>query len=147
MPNLLSLLHTIHQLSEQLLDCLQQEKIALDENQYEALSSIAEQKQQLLDQLEPLDTERVALSADTPFNEYIASCGDQSLIRAWNHTREIIAKCQLQNETNGRLLNRQGQIHRDIIALLSGNRTQTEQTYDAHGSQGKSASLLNNIKA
>ncbi len=147
MPDLLSLLHSIHQLSEQLLECLQQEKAALDENQYEALSTITEQKQQLLNQLEPLDAQRIALSSEQSFNEFIASSGDQSLIRAWNHTRDIITRCQQQNETNGRLLNRQGQIHRDIIALLSGNRTETDQTYNAQGNQGKSASLLNNVKA
>lgn len=147
MPNLLSLLHRIHQLSEQLLDCLQQEKQALDSNQYETLNTVAEHKQGLLDQLEQLDAQRMHLSENKPFNEFIAGSGDPSLIRGWNLTRDIIARCQQQNEINGRLLNRQGQIHTDIIALLSGNRTQTDQTYNAQGSQSKSATLLNNVKA
>lgn len=147
MTHLLSLLQSIQQHSQQLKACLEQEKQALDDQQYDQLILISEKKQVLLEQLTDLETQRANLSPGVQFNEFIASSGNTTLIRQWNNTRGIIARCQQQNAINGRLLNRQQQVNQDLISLLSGRKRQTEQTYNAQGSQGSSTSLLGDIKA
>lgn len=147
MTALLSLLASIQQYSQQLHDCLIQEKQALDANQYEHLCELASEKQSLVDQLQALDKQRVANSPDADFNDFIANSNDPSLIKQWEHTQKIIRLCQQQNEVNGRLLYKRNKINQETIAILSGRDKQTAQTYDAQGGQINSSSMLDGIKA
>jgi len=147
MTALLSLLINIQQHSQQLFDCLKLEKLALDNNQLEKLNEISSQKQALLKQLEQLDKQRAASSADKNFNEFIANSNNQALIHQWQTTRQSIAACQQQNEINGRLLNKRSQINQDILSILTGRSQQADETYNAQGNQTSNASLLSGIKA
>lgn len=72
MNTLLSLLLSIQQHSQQLLDCLMLEKQALDNEQLERLNKLAGQKQALIDQLQDLDQQRAAISGKENFNQYIS---------------------------------------------------------------------------
>lgn len=147
MTALLSLLKSIQQHSQQLNDCLQLEKKALDANQYERLCELAIEKQSLLDQLQALDGQRATSVSDKDFNTFIANSNDQTLISQWGRTREIIRLCQQQNEVNGRLLYKRNKLNQETIAILSGRDKQTAQTYNAQGGQSNSNSMLDGIKA
>ena len=147
MSELLSLLQTIQQQSLELLDCLKHEKRVLDNNQLEKLNEISSQKQILLTQLNQLDKQRSARSADKNFNDFIANSNNPLLIKQWHTTRKAIQYCQQQNEVNGRLLYKRSQINQDVLSIITGHSLQTNETYDAQGSQTNSTSLFNGIKA
>lgn len=147
MNALLSLLQSIQQYSQQLHDCLQQEKQALDAKQYERLCELADEKQTLVDQLLQLDQQRSASFTGDNFNTFISNSHDQALIKQWEDTRESIRLSQQQNEVNGRLLKKRNQIIQETIAILSGRDKQTLETYDAQGEQANSNSMLDGIKA
>ena len=147
MTALLSLLQNIQKISQQLLDCLKHEKLALDNDQLEKLNDISNQKQILLEQLGQLDQQRAASSPDKNFNDFISSSNNQALINQWNSTRKHIADCQQQNEINGRLIVKRSQINQDILSVLSGRSEQGNETYNAKGNQTSSASLLGGVKA
>lgn len=147
MTALLSLLESIQQYSQQLHDCLIQEKQALDANQYERLCELASEKQSLVDQLQALDKQRAAISPEADFNNFIANSNDASLISQWEHTQQFIRLCQQQNEVNGRLLYKRNKLNQETIDILSGRDKQTAQTYDAQGGQVNSSSMLDGIKA
>ncbi len=147
MNELLSLLQTIHNHSQQLLGCLEDEKAALDQQDFSQLTQLCQNKQTLLDQLQSLDQQRQHYGQPQSFNRYIASCGDSRLIKQWNTTRGLIARCQQQNETNGRLMIRQQQIQQELIGMLSGKRFEKDTTYNSSGNQQRSSQLLGDIKA
>lgn len=147
MSYLLSLLKDIQKDSQQLFNCLQQEKQALDDNQLDKLNDIAAQKQALITHLSELDKQRIANSPTENFNQFIAETRDNVLIKQWKLTRESIANCQKQNEVNGRILNKRTLINKDILSLLTGRELPSETTYDAQGSQSNQSSILNGIKA
>jgi len=144
---LLSLLQNIQQHSTQLLDCLKQEKLALEENQLQQLTTISSQKQALLEQLDQLDKQRASTSSAKNFNKFIANSGNQALIKQWEITRQSIAQCQQQNEINGRLLQKKQQLSSEMLSLLGGDKETIPATYEADGSQQKSASILGNTQA
>jgi len=147
MNALLSLLQTIEHISQQLLDCLKQEKQALDDNQYGQLCELAVQKETIISQLNELDKQRAASCPDNNFNQFINSSNNQALISQWDNTRSVILSCQQQNEVNGRLLNRRNQYNQETIAILTGRNRTTDQTYNARGNQAGSGSLFNSVKA
>jgi len=147
MTALLSLLKNIQQHSQQLIDCLKQEKLALNENHLDKLNEISSEKQLLLDQLSQLDKQRAASSANENFNEFITNSNNQPLIKQWDLTRQTISECQQLNEINGRLINKRSQINQDILSILSGRNEQADETYNAKGSQSNQGSLLGGVKA
>ena len=147
MTALLSLLKNIQQQSLLLLECLKQEKLALDNNQLENLDSIASQKLPLLDKLEQLDKQRIANSVKDDFDDYINTSNNPALISQWQTTQLALSACRQQNEVNGRLIHKRSQINQDILSVLSGRDQTTDETYNAQGNQVASASLLNGIKA
>lgn len=147
MTPLLSLLKSIQQQGQQLHDCMLEEKQALGSQQYDQLASLTEKKQSLIKQLDQLEQQRNQHCPAQNFSEYIAQSGDAGLIRQWNNTRGIIARCQKQNEVNGRLLHRQQLIQQDLISLMTGRRPEQQDTYSADGNQRKHSQLLGDIKA
>lgn len=147
MNALLSLLQHIQKHSQLLLNCLDQEKQSLDNNQLEQLNEISAQKQDLVNQLQELDQQRSEHCPENDFNTFIANTNNQALINQWDATRKIIVSCQQQNEINGRLLIKRSEINKDILTILTGRNQAADQTYDAQGSQVKNTSLLNGIKA
>ncbi|MCW8934593.1 MAG: flagellar protein FlgN [Gammaproteobacteria bacterium] len=147
MTALLSLLKNIQNHSQQLIDCLQQEKLALNNNQLDKLNEISSEKQVLLDQLNQLDKQRAASSANENFNDFITNSNNQPLIKQWALTRQTISECRHLNEVNGRIINKRSQINQDIISILSGRNEQPDETYNAKGNQSAQASLLGGIEA
>lgn len=147
MTVLLSLLQNIQEHSQKLLECLALEKTMLDKNQLESLADISNKKQILLEQLNKLDTQRAAYSTEKNFNTFIVNTKDRLLMQQWKNTRQVITACQKQNEINGRLINKRSLINQDILAILSGRNQQSDNTYNAKGSQISSSSLFNGIKA
>lgn len=147
MTALLSLLQNIQNHSQQLLDCLKQEKQSLDNDQLEQLNEISAQKQVLINQLNKLDQQRTANCPDKDFNSFIANSNNSLLINQWDLTLKVISNCQHQNEINGRLLNKRSEINKDILTILTGRNQQADKTYDAQGNQTSNTSLLNGIKA
>ncbi len=159
---MLSLLQSIHEHSKELLKHLKQEKQALDKHDFEQLNQLANGKQSLLDKLQLLDTQRGKKfsdiliqdhkleknSPDDNFNAYIAETHNASLINQWAVTRKSIAECQQQNEINGRILRKQGQLNLEMLSILTGaNQQHSAQTYTADGLQTGSSSLFNGVKA
>lgn len=147
MTALLSLLQNIQQQSTLLLNCLKQEKLALNDNQLEKLTEISTQKLTLLEKLDQLDKQRIASSPDKNFNDFINSSKNSALIKQWQETRQCIAECQQQNEINGRLINKRSQINMDTLSIITGHGKREETTYNAQGNQSSQASLFNGIKA
>lgn len=147
MTYILSLLEKIQNNSQQLFDCLQQEKAALDENQLDKLNDISAQKQKLLTHLGELDKQRIANSSSENFNAFIANTHDKKLIHQWKQTRQAIANCQKQNDINGRLLNRRTQVNKEILSVISGRELFDDTTYNASGDQTQNTSLLSGVKA
>lgn len=147
MTALLSLLKNIQQQSQLLLECLKQEKLALDNNQLDDLNSIASQKLPLLEKLEQLDKQRIANSVESNFDDYINTRKDPALISQWQATRLALSACRQQNEVNGRLIHKRSQINQDILSVLSGRDQIADETYNAQGNQLASTSLLNGVKA
>jgi len=159
---MLSLLQSINTHSKALLTLLKQEKQALDHHNFEQLNQLASSKQNLLDKLQLLDTQREKKispphkqghkqkkqNSDESFTAYIASTHDSALINQWAITRKAIAQCQQQNEINGRILRKQSQLNLEMLSVLTGaNQQHSAQTYTADGVQSTHSSLFNGVKA
>ena len=147
MNTLLSLLQTIEQHSQTLLDCLKLEKKALEKNEFKQLNELTNKKQGMLDLLQQLDKQRATHSNGDDFNAYIANSKNQALITQWDKSRKLLTQCQQRNEVNGRLLNRYSQMNHDLLSMLTGNNQQSAQTYNAQGNQNTNTSLFDGVSA
>ncbi|HED36018.1 MAG TPA: flagellar protein FlgN [Gammaproteobacteria bacterium] len=159
---MLSLLQSIDKHSRELLTLLKQEKQALGSQDFEQLKQLANNKQTLLDKLQLLDAQRDKKfssllqqshtseknTSDENFNSYITSTHNTALINQWAVTQKSIAGCQQQNEINGQILRKQGQLNLEMLSILTGaNQQHPAQTYTADGTQPASSSLFNGVKA
>jgi len=132
---MLSLLQSINTHSKALLTLLKQEKQALDHHNFEQLNQLASSKQNLLDKLQLLDTQREKKispphkqghkqkkqNSDESFTAYIAST---------------------------RILRKQSQLNLEMLSVLTGaNQQHSAQTYTADGVQSTHSSLFNGVKA
>ena len=127
-----NLLENIETCSEQLHQCLRDEHDALCNNQYEVIMTLAEQKQSLVSRLDELDQQRLKLSEDMEFAQFLTH-SQPSLSNTWDRLREKILHCQHQNEVNGRLLNRRNQMAREMINIFTGRGIADETTYGPSG--------------
>jgi len=141
----LSQIQQLNQHSQQLLSCLQLEKQALDQQDYTALSTLAIDKQQFVDQLQHLHQQIQSTYASGTIDSAIANSNDRKLISLWDETQKTIRSCHQQNEVNGLLINRSSQINKDMLSILTGKK-EASSTYNAQGSQTGSNSLLNDIQ-
>lgn len=147
MTALLSLISTMHEYSQQLISCLNEEKNALDKQLYDELSVLAPKKQLIIDKLHNVEEQCIDICAGNDISKYIEESGENSLQTIWNSTQKLLQDCRKSNEVNGLLINRHSIINQDILTLLTGNQQQSGQTYNAQGSQTSSSSILNNIEA
>lgn len=147
METLLSLLKSIQHDSQQLLDCLNQEKKLLDSNQLDNLSSVSNKKQQLLMQLNQLDNRRSTFSNSANFNQFIARSKNAELISQWKVSRKIMSACKKQNNINGKIIARHQRLNQDILSIITGRNQTEDKIYNAKGTQTRRNSLLNEIKA
>lgn len=143
-----SILKDIDHSTGQLLNCLQDELKALNEKQYESLITIAQNKQQLVEQLEKLDIKRRQFDDSKNFSDYLLQQDTSGKLAAyWNLVRDKIKKCQQQNGVNGRLLQRYHRLSRDTMSLLCGKPLNNDATYGPNGLRLGQQSLLSDTQA
>ena len=147
MTALLSLISTMHEYSQQLISCLNEEKNALDKQSFDELSVLAPKKQLIIDKLHSVEQQCIDICAGNDISKYIEESGKRSLQTIWESTQKLLQDCRKSNEVNGLLINRHSTINQDMLTLLTGNQQQSGQTYNAQGSQKNSNSILNNIEA
>lgn len=147
MPELLSLISTMHEYSQNLIACLNKEKDALDTQDYDVLSELAPEKQIIIDQLHTIEQECISVCGGINISKYIDTTGKMSLKTIWDSTQKLLKDCRHKNEVNGLLINRHRHINKDMLMLLTGNQQQTGQTYNSKGNQTGNSSILNKIEA
>ncbi len=117
----------------QLLQALEFERVALDDNDADALDRAGSKKQQALLRLEQLDTERLQLqkelSSISPTQE-----------SKWAGVLNSLQRCQQLNLRNGGVVNQRLQQVRNALAVLTGN-TDDSKLY------GRSGELRANLRS
>jgi len=147
MTALLSLISTLHEHSQQLIACLNEEKNALDNQAYDELSALAPKKQLIIDKLNSIEQQCIDACSGNDINKHIKESGKRSLQTIWDSTQKLLQDCRKSNEINGLIINKQSIINQDVLTLLTGNQQQGGQTYNAQGNQTNNKSILNNIEA
>ena len=147
MTALLSLISALHEHSQQLIACLNEEKDALDNQAYDELSALAPKKQLIIDKLSSIEQQCIDACSGNDINKYIKESGKRSLQTIWDSTQKLLQDCRKSNEINGLIINKQSIINQDVLTLLTGNQQQGGQTYNAQGNQTNNNSILNNIEA
>lgn len=113
------------ELASVLAATLAAEKSALIGDSPQAVEERAAEKIRVLDALEKLEKERVALCA-SPANSGMAA----TAVERWRKLMELMAGCRNANEVNGHIIHvRQHQI-RQLIDIVRGGPS---VTYDPHG--------------
>src|SRR5579872_5336996 len=113
------------ELASVLRAALAAEKTALTGDSPQAVEDSAAEKIRVLDALEKLEKERVALCA-SPANSGIAA----TVVERWRKLMELMAGCRNANEVNGHIIHvRQHQI-RQLIDIVRGGPS---ITYDPQG--------------
>lgn len=136
------------ELSHKLVLCLDRENACLIARKYEQLMDIAEQKQQLVNELDLLDKQREGfVPAAGRFEHILETSGNAQLGKLWAGIQSNIRQCASKNEVNGRLLQRHSRLTRETMEILTGRRISSEKTYDARGRTTAQGSLLPNIEA
>ena len=114
------------ELAQVLSAALAAEKTALTGNSPQAIEDTAAEKIRVLQALEQIEKERVALCA-SPASPGIAA----TVVERWRKLLELMAGCRNANDVNGRIINvRQHQI-RQLIDIVRGGPSIT------YGPQGK----------
>ena len=113
------------ELASVLRAALAAEKTALTGDSPQAVEQSAAEKVRVLDALEKLEKERVAL-CESPANSGIAA----TVVERWRKLMELMAGCRNANEVNGHIIHvRQHQI-RQLIDIVRGGPS---ITYDPQG--------------
>ena len=142
--DLQAVLNDVLDLSKQLILCLDRENACLITRKYDQLMQNAQQKQQLVDELDALDRQRQAMADGKPFERLVAN--NTTLDKLWTAIQSNIQICTEKNEVNGRLLQRQSRLTRETMEILTGRNLSSEKTYDASGRTSTQGSLLPNIE-
>ena len=146
--DLKSLLENIQNLSGTLHNCLRNENQALTGKDYQALLTVAEEKQQLIDRLNELDQQRERYCAEREFGAFLNKLDNsQQLSGIWEKVRQTVKQCRDQNEINGRLLQRQNRITRETMELLTGRTPSSDTTYGPNGMTKGNNSMLSDVEA
>lgn len=111
---LTAVLAEMQQFVGQLLRALESERMALDDNDTEALNHAGSQKQQVLLRLEQLDTERLQLQKEL-------DTSGTTLESVWSAVVQSLHRCQQLNLRNGRVVNQRLQQVRAALAVLTGH--------------------------
>jgi flagella synthesis protein FlgN len=134
--------------SRKLLVCLQTENDLLSAKQFAELTELAQEKQLLVDKLNQLDNQRASFSQNTEFSRFLKNIDPAlSLLKLWQVIQSTIGECQRLNEVNGRLLQRQHQMARETMELLTGQQISQEKTYNAKGLTASHGSMITNVEA
>ena len=133
--------------ADALLACLQREFDILNSHDYESLIPIANEKQQLVQSLDELDSKRQSLT-DKDYGGYLQQIDNSGLLfKHWSLTLEKIKQCNHQNEVNGRLISRLDQISRETLDIFTGHNSSADVTYSAEGLKKSSSARLTSTRA
>jgi flagella synthesis protein FlgN len=110
---LTAVLAEMRQCVGQLLQALESERVALDDNDTEALDRAGSQKQQAMLHLEQLDTERLQLQKEL-------SNPTATQESSWASVVNSLQRCQQLNLRNGGVVNQRLQQVRNALAVLTG---------------------------
>lgn len=127
------------QACHKLLELLEAERTALAERNLERLEEIIREKANHLTQLEKGATQRTLWlqSEQNPSAADAASRWEQLLARSapalsrhWQDFRNLLSRCQSENDINGKLLARNQQVFARIISIVRGQQNNLD-TYSA----------------
>lgn len=139
-PSLESILRQAAECSEQLVDCLEAERLALMKRDLEALGEAISDKTRLTAMLETLDAQRqqalgkLGYTADEPgLKACFASLpADSALPALWDRLMINIGKCRNSNIANGGVLESSRQHVEQALGILRGQHG-TPTLYSAEG--------------
>lgn len=140
--------------AQTLLELLQQENELLKQRKHLELEAILQQKSEQLNVLDAHARERTALlqSLGLPNDSdgwlsYMQDSPDLTpLIGKWQEIQRLVQQCNLQNDKNGKLINRSQQTLRRLLDLVKG-KTAGETLYNAQGATTSSSPTGQVVKA
>lgn len=138
MMPLIELLKQQQQNLDTMMTLLEQELDLLKQRHAIPLAEVAEQKQQLLEQIQALDS---SISAHPDVAEL-----NTSLLSQQQQLRETLTHCQEKNDVNGRLIELTLNSNRRLANMLTQIRDKNNITYDSKGHTRPTSSTIG-IKA
>lgn len=127
--------------ADQLQKSLNDERLALERQDSDALGQAANAKQECVATLETLEQERRAISAAAGFASgpeqmpaLIAWCdGGNRIIEDWERFLVIAADCDRMNTANGAIIHLKRQHYAAALRIVGGSATGTIETYGPSG--------------
>lgn len=123
-----------------LLDVLQREHQALGRRDVALIHDILAEKEQQLAQLDQLAQQRnqllqqLGLSTDkSGFDSFIASDSSGLLAKHWAGLEGLLRECQRQNQVNGTLLEAGKQVAQQTLSILTGQDMSQNELYNQSG--------------
>ncbi len=131
-----------------LLETLQDERKALEEQDQAALRAAVDHKGKCVEELRAMEEARRSLCIDAGFADgpdqmvqMLAWCDEESVVaNCWQHLMEIATECNSLNVTNGAIIHSRRQQIDAGIALIRGGRPDTD-TYSRSGREPHSHTL------
>ncbi|MEE1672868.1 flagellar export chaperone FlgN [Agarivorans aestuarii] len=135
------LLNTQEQQLTLLLSLLEQEKVALEQDDTIALYAVAEQKEQALVLIASADEEIAASSEKEQLNS------DPQFAHQVETIKGLLAQCQERNELNGEIIKASNEKVRQLSAVIDQLQNQNASTYDKLGKKHSSQRMGKGFKA
>ncbi|BEU02794.1 hypothetical protein OAG1_15940 [Agarivorans sp. OAG1] len=135
------LLNTQEQQLTLLLSLLEQEKIALEQDDTIALYAVAEQKEQALALIASADEEIAA----SPNIEQLNS--DPQFVQQVDTIKGLLAQCQERNQLNGEIIKASNEKVKQLSAVIDQLQNQNASTYDKLGKKHSSQRMGKGFKA
>ena len=141
-----------------LLDCLESEHCALQNQAMNSLDDVILEKNELVKQLESLDKKRaeitrIDLSGETnngnnmselPMSKLLGRLDTSGkLEELWKDIQETLSDCKQANLRNGQLLQRMGKSTAEVLNVLLPRDESASNTYSASGSASPAISPRN----
>ena len=131
-----------------LLETLDDERIALAEQDVGTLLTILEQKEECIRELRKLDERRSDLCAAAGFpagpeqmDKMLGWCDENDVVaNTWQHLMEIATECNSRNLTNGSIIRGRKQQIDAGLAVVRGGASNVD-TYSRNGMEPSGASL------
>ncbi len=136
-----TLLNTQEQQLQLLLSLLQQEKLALEQDDSTGLLAVAQQKEQLLTAIIELD-KQIENSADKSLLSI-----DNKLTAQAAHIQQLLEQCQTLNAINGEVIKASHEKIRQLSAVIDQLQNQNASTYDKLGKKHSSQRMGKGFKA
>jgi flagellar biosynthesis/type III secretory pathway chaperone len=154
--DLKSLLTAEHIGYSSLLETLQNEKRLLIERNFDSFAETLERKHNLVTQLDKLAGHRLTVlealkleldeSGVQALIERQPEFGRQELINTWQEIKDLVARCNRQNEVNAKIAHRAQATSRQILNILKGAPLK-QALYDKRGTPGNSGKGLSITRA